>query len=62
MFTVGDVNEPPYDLHLTSLNAPIRFPEDEPKVKENIQGILHMLALRNITLFLLETCNWDEIA
>lgn len=38
MFTVGDVNEAPYDLHLTSSNAPIQFPEDKPKVKENAKG------------------------
>ena len=37
-FTVGDVNEPPYDLHLTSSNAPIQFPDDKPKVKENAKG------------------------
>lgn len=38
VFTVGDVNEAPYDLHLTSSNAPIQFPEDKPKVKENAKG------------------------
>lgn len=38
VFTVGDVNEAPYDLHLTSSNAPIQFPDDKPKVKENAKG------------------------
>lgn len=38
VFTVGDVNEAPYDLRLTSSNAPIQFPEDKPKVKENAKG------------------------
>lgn len=38
VFTVGDVNEAPYDLHLTSSNAPIQFQDDKPKVKENAKG------------------------
>ncbi|XP_062574138.1 protocadherin Fat 4-like [Saccostrea cucullata] len=37
-FTIGDVNEPPHDLHLTSFNAPIQFPEDKPKLKENLKA------------------------
>ena len=50
VFGIQDINEKPYDLHVTSDNSQLTFDTDMPKLKENTKGCssLHILSVYQV--------------